>query len=67
MKTAKIVYVSLATRIIVDSNLTEEEQIEEAIRQSKMKLIDKIENELYENIQDIFEDTECPYDEQFDS
>jgi hypothetical protein len=67
MKTAKIIWVSLATRVIVDTNDSEEIVIEKAIEQSKDKFIDKINNELYESIDEIFDDTDCPYDQEIDN
>ena len=67
MKTAKIIWVSLATRVIVDTNDSEEIVIEKAIEQAKDKFIDKIKNELYENIDEIFDDTDCPYDQEIDN
>jgi hypothetical protein len=67
MKTAKIIWVSLATRVIVDTNDSEEIVIEKAIEQAKDKFIDKINNELYENIDEIFDDTDCPYDQEIDN
>lgn len=67
MKTAKIIWVSLATRVIVDTNDSEEIVIEKAIEQAKDKFIDKINNELYENIDEIFDDTDCPYNQEIDN
>lgn len=67
MKIAKILYVSMATRFITDNKLSTEEQLEQAMEQVKEKLIWKIENELYDNIEDLFDDTECPYDSEFDN
>jgi hypothetical protein len=67
MKTAKIIWVSLATRVIVDTNDSEEIVIEKAIEQAKDKFIDKINNELYESIDEIFDDTDCPYDQEIDN
>ena len=67
MKTAKIIWVSLATRVIVDTNDSEEIVIEKAIEQSKDKFIDKINNELYESIDEIFDDIDCPYDQEIDN
>jgi hypothetical protein len=62
MKKAMLVRVSFMTRIVVEENATEEEVIEKA----KEKFIEKINNELQENIEDVYEDEEVPYDENFD-
>lgn len=56
-KVAKLVYVSLATRVIVDENASDEEIIEKA----RPKFIDKVRSELGENLEDIVDDTECPF------
>ena len=56
-KVAKLVTISLMTRVIVDENATDEQIVEAA----KSKFIEKINNEALENLEDIVEDTECPY------
>ena len=63
-KKAKLVSVTLTTRVIVDENATENEIINAA----SVKLAEKAQNELHENItsDDIIDDIECPYDEDFD-
>ena len=61
-KVAKLVAVSLITRVIVDENATDAEIIEIA----KGKFQNKLETELNENIEYITEDEECPYNEKFD-
>jgi hypothetical protein len=55
-KVAKIVCVSLMTRVIVDENATDEQIVELA----KGKFIEKIEGELLENLEEIYDDEECP-------
>ena len=62
MKVAKLVYVSLATRVVVEDTATEEEILELAMP----RFVDKIINELSENIDEIIDDTLLPYDEFFD-
>ena len=57
MKVAKIVCVSLMTRVIVDENATEE-QILEA---SRGNFIEKVNTELGENIEEISDDEEIPF------
>src|SRR3990172_9904176 len=57
-KVAKLVYVSLLTRVVVNENATDEEIMETA----KPKLIDKIKQEGLENLEEIVDDTEVPYD-----
>lgn len=61
-KVAKLVYVSLMTRVIVDQNASEEEIIEAA----RVKFLDKVKTELTENIEEIIDDEECPYTPEFD-
>ena len=62
-KVAKLVSVSLITRVIVDENATEEQILNEA----KDSFLDKIYRELGEHVEDIADDTECPYDKEFDT
>jgi hypothetical protein len=59
---AKLVYVTLATRVIVDENASESEILELA----GIRLADKIQNELTEHLESIEDDIECPYDPDFD-
>lgn len=61
-KVAKLVYVSLVTRVIVDDNASDSE----ILMKAQMKFIEKIENEIYEHLEEIVDDTECPYDENLD-
>lgn len=56
-KVAKLVTVSLMTRVIVDRDATEA-QVLDAARQN---FIDKVKNELGESLEEIKPDTECPY------
>lgn len=55
-KVAKIVCVSLMTRVIVDEDATDKEISELA----KGKFIEKIKGELLENLEEIYDDEECP-------
>lgn len=57
MKVAKLVYVSLMTRVVVDENATDEEILEKC----KVHFIDKIENEIFDHLESIEDDEECPY------
>lgn len=61
-KVAKLVYVSLVTRVIVDDNASDSE----ILMKAQMKFIEKIENEIYEHLEEIVDDTECPYGENLD-
>lgn len=61
-KTVKLVYVSLMTRVVVDVDATDEEILEAA----RPKLLEKVNTELMENLEDIVDDVECPYDVEFD-
>jgi hypothetical protein len=57
-KVAKLVYVSMVTRVIVDEDATEEQIINVA----QYKFMDKVQTELCENLENIVDDVECPYD-----
>ena len=59
---AKLVTVNFTTRVIVEDNATEEEILVAA----KLKVVDKVINELGENLEDILDDTVCPYDPETD-
>jgi hypothetical protein len=61
-KVAKLVSVSLMTRVIVDEGASETEILELA----GIKLAEKIQHELTEHIEGIEDDIECPYDPAFD-
>ena len=61
-KVAKLVCVSLMTRVIVDENASETEILELA----GIKLAEKIQHELTEHLEVIEVDIECPYDPAFD-
>ncbi len=54
---AKLVYCSLATRVVVSNDATEGQIIESA----REKFMAKVRNELWENIEDIKDDIECPF------
>jgi hypothetical protein len=62
-KVAKLVSVTLMTRVVVDENATEQDILELAIP----KLSEKLMDEPFEHIEDIVDDIECPYDPDFDS
>lgn len=55
-KVAKLVYYSFVTRVIVDEKAYDDE----IIRTSKRKILEKVNNELSENLEDIVDDEECP-------
>ncbi len=61
-KVAKLVYVSMVTRVVVDEDATQEQILEAA----KHRFIDKLQTELGENLEDIVDDAECPYDPDMD-
>jgi hypothetical protein len=61
-KIAKLVSVTLMTRVIVDEGATEQDILELAIP----KLSEKLMDEPYEHIEEIVDDEECPYDPEFD-
>jgi predicted Zn-ribbon and HTH transcriptional regulator len=63
MKKALLVDVSFTIRLIVDENATDDE----IIQATYPKLIERIANEeVGDNVVSIEEDTECPYDPDFD-
>jgi len=62
MKVAKLVCVSFVTRVVVDENAT----LDEIINEARPKLVDKVLNELSENLEDVIEDKEVPYDSEID-
>jgi hypothetical protein len=59
-KVAKLVYISLVTRVIVEENATEDD----IIMAAKPKFMDSIFNDFGENLEKIVDDTECPYEEE---
>ena len=61
-KVAKLVCVTLITRVIVNKNATEQEIMELAIPKLSENLMDAP----FENIKYIKKDTECPYDPETD-
>jgi len=63
MKKAYLVYVSLATRVVVDENTTEQD----IIRLANANILDNIiVDGIFENVEEVIEDEECPYDKEFD-
>jgi hypothetical protein len=57
-KVAKLVYMSMVTRVIVDEDATEDQ----IIQASKDSFVEKVRNELGENLEEIVDDEEVPYD-----
>jgi hypothetical protein len=55
-KVAKLVYVSLMTRVIVDENATEQEIMELAVP----KLLENLMDSPFDHLEDITDDLECP-------
>jgi hypothetical protein len=55
-KVAKLVYYSFVTRVVVEDDATQED----IIRESKRKILEKVNNELSENLEEIIDDEECP-------
>ena len=64
MKKAHLVYVSMATRVVVDENATEQEIIKLANAQIINNIIA---DGIFENVEEVLEDYECPYDSDFDN
>ena len=64
MKKAYLVYVSLATRVVVDENTTEQD----IIKLANANILDNIITDgIFENVEKLIEDEECPYDKEFDN
>jgi hypothetical protein len=64
MKKAHLVYVSMATRVVVDENATEQD----IIKLANAKIINNIiADGIFENVEEVLEDDECPYDADFDN
>jgi hypothetical protein len=67
MKIAKLVTISLMSRMIVDedifNSLSETEQIEYVKELSIQNLEFKLRNEFHEHLEEIIDDNEVPYDE----
>ena len=62
MRVAKLVMVSLMTRVIVDDNLTEEQELEEIAEQARAAFVDKIMNDgIGAHLESIEDDEECPF------
>jgi len=57
MKVAKLVSVSLMTRVIVDADASDSDIIELAY----VRLSEKLANEPLEHLDEIVDDTECPF------
>jgi hypothetical protein len=55
-KVAKLIYVSFMTRVVVPEDATEED----ILRAAKPKFIQKVNEELSENLEEILDDEECP-------
>ena len=58
MKVAKLVRVTLMTRVIVDVDATEQDIMELAVPKLSENLMDSP----FDSIEEIVDDTECPYD-----
>jgi uncharacterized protein YbcI len=56
-KVAKLVLISLMTRVVVEDTATDEEIVEAA----RPQLVDKMRTDLHENIEEIIDDEEVPY------
>lgn len=57
MKVAKLVYVNLLVRVVVEENATELQILDKAYP----KLMEQLSNDLSENVEKIVDDLECPY------
>ena len=65
MKKAYLVHVDFVTRVIIDEELVDnEEKLAEKVSERLMYKIQH--DETLENITDVKEDTEVPYDQEYD-
>lgn len=61
-KVAKLVCISLMTRVVVEEGLSEEQELDAIASQVKTSCVDKIMNDaLGDNLESIEPDTECPF------
>jgi rubrerythrin len=60
-KIAKLVYFMFVTRVVVEDTATDEEMIEA----SKPSMLEKVKNELSENLDMIQDDLEVPYNPSY--
>jgi len=61
-KVAKLVTITMKTRILVDENASESDIIE----LTSIRMSEKIQYEFNENLESIEDDIECPYNPEFD-
>jgi len=61
-KVAKLVYVTMVTRVVVD----EEATFEGIVKAAKPNLLEKVANELGDNVDEIIPDEEMPYNPSSD-
>jgi|TARA_R110000868_G_scaffold50764_5_gene161739 hypothetical protein len=59
MKKAIIVEYCFMTRIVIDED---NENLETVLSETKQKILDKVNNELCENLTEWYDDEEMPYD-----
>ena len=61
-KVAKLICISLMTRVIVEENLSEDEELDAIAQQVRTACVDKIKNYgIGDHLESIELDTECPY------
>ena len=66
-KVAKLVYISLMTRVVVEDNLTEDEELEAIADQVRVQCVDKIMNDgIGDHLESIELDEQCPFDPELD-
>ena len=61
-KVAKIVVASFMTRVIVDENA----RYEDIVAAAKPRIAETVQTEFGENVEDVFDDKEMPYDPDTD-
>ena len=61
-KVAKLVWVSIGTRVIVDDNASDEQIMKLAMP----RIIDNLMTNGFDNVESIEDDIECPFDPSFD-
>ena len=61
-KVAKLVTFEIATRVVIDSNQTPEDEENDAIIKAIEKVKSNIDNDLcFDHCTEVVDDTECPY------
>ena len=68
MKKAYLVEVAFMTRVVMDEpvDINSDEGVISVLKKAQSKYMEKVQTELAENFVSIDEDSECPYDPEYD-